>query len=100
MFQKYCELQKISFDYAVVEKESSINVIRFNGSWEDLGTWNTLTEAMDEPVNGNAVTDDCENTHVINELGIPVIAYIFRRVSTTCTEKMHHHNGNCVPSTN
>ena len=74
LFEKYGELQKISFDYAVVEKEQSINVIRFSGSWKDLGTWNTLTEAMDEAVTGNAVSSDCQNTHVINELGIPVIA--------------------------
>ena len=74
LFQKYESLQKISFDYAVVEKEKSINVIRFSGSWKDLGTWNTLTEAMDEPVSGNATASDCENTHVINELQIPVIA--------------------------
>lgn len=74
LFRQYETLQKISFDYAVVEKEKSINVIRFAGFWKDLGTWNTLTEAMDEPVNGNAVANGCENTHVINELGIPVIA--------------------------
>lgn len=74
LFNKYGELQKISFDYAVVEKEKSINVIRFSGSWKDLGTWNTLTEAMDEEVTGNAISSDCQNTHVINELGIPVIA--------------------------
>ena len=74
LFQTYEKLQKISFDYAVVEKEKSINVIRFNGSWKDLGTWNTLTEAMDEEVTGNAIADGCLNTHVINELGIPVVA--------------------------
>lgn len=74
LFEKYETLHKISFDYAVVEKEKSINVIRFAGSWKDLGTWNTLTEAMDEPVSGNAVADSCDNTHVVNELGIPVIA--------------------------
>ncbi len=74
LFQKYRELQKISFDYAVVEKEKSINVVRFSGQWKDLGTWSTLTEAMDEAVTGNAVVDGCDNTHVINELGIPVIA--------------------------
>lgn len=74
LFQKYETLQKISFDYAVVEKEKSINVIRFSGSWKDLGTWNTLTEAMDEPVTGNATASDCQNTHVINELQIPIIA--------------------------
>ena len=65
---------KISFDYAVVEKEKSINVIRFKGEWKDLGTWNTLSEAMIDPVSGNATADDCENTHVVNELGIPLIA--------------------------
>ena len=74
LFQKYGTLKKISFDYAVVEKEQSINVIRFSGSWKDLGTWNTLTEAMDEPVSGNAIASECKNTHVINELQIPVIA--------------------------
>lgn len=74
MYEKYAELEKISFDYAVVEKEESINVIRFAGSWKDLGTWNALTEAMDEPVTGNSVADGCENTHLVNELGIPMIA--------------------------
>ena len=70
----YSSLTKISFDYAVVEKEPSINVIRFHGSWKDLGTWNTLTEAMDEEATGNTIVDGCDNTHVINELGIPLIA--------------------------
>jgi len=74
LFGRYGELQKISFDYAVVEKEKSINVIRFNGEWKDLGTWNTLSEAMVDPVSGNATADDCENTQVVNELGIPLIA--------------------------
>lgn len=74
LFSKYETLQKISFDYAVAEKEKSIRVIRFGGQWKDLGTWNTLSEAMAEPTSGNAVTDGCDNTHVINELGIPLIA--------------------------
>ena len=74
LYDNYEKLQKISFDYAVVEKEKSINVIRFKGEWKDLGTWNTLSEAMVDPVSGNATVDDCENTHVVNELGIPLIA--------------------------
>lgn len=48
LFSKYGTLEKISFDYAVVEKEPSISVMRFSGVWKDLGTWNTLTEAMSE----------------------------------------------------
>ena len=74
LYAKYGDLQAISFDYAVVEKEKSINVIRFEGSWKDLGTWNTFSEAMDDAIAGNSIVDSCENTHVINELEIPVIA--------------------------
>lgn len=73
LYDSYGELQKISFDYAVVEQEKSINVIRYRGEWKDLGTWNTLTEAMDEAFTGKVVADGCENTHVVNELGIPMI---------------------------
>ncbi len=74
LYNQYESLPKISFDYAVVEKEPSMNVIRFNGAWKDLGTWNTLTEAMDDETTGNTVTSECTNTHIINELDIPVIA--------------------------
>lgn len=31
LFSKYETLDKISFDYAVVEKEKNIQVMRFNG---------------------------------------------------------------------
>lgn len=70
----YGSLTRISFDYAVAEKEKKIQVMRFAGQWKDLGTWNTLTEAMSDAVSGNAMAVDCENTHVINELQIPLIA--------------------------
>ncbi len=74
LFAKYESLRKISFDYAVVEHEKNIAVLRFNGDWKDLGTWNTLTEAMEEPVVGDVrLADTCENVHAINELGIPIL---------------------------
>ena len=53
LFSKYDTLTKISFDYAVVEHEPDIAVMRFTGEWKDLGTWNTLTEAMEENVLGD-----------------------------------------------
>ena len=75
LFNKYESLNKISFDYAVVEKEKSIQVMRYAGEWKDLGTWNTLTEAMSEKFIGKGMMDEtCENTHVLNELNIPVLA--------------------------
>ncbi len=74
LFGKYETLEKISFDYAVVEKENNIQVMRFAGEWKDLGTWNTLTEAMEEASIGEAILNDqCENVHVINELDVPVL---------------------------
>lgn len=48
--------------------------MRFAGEWKDLGTWNTLTEAMSVEIAGKAVAAKCKNTHVINELQIPLIA--------------------------
>lgn len=75
LFRRYGELEKISFDYAVAEKEENIQVMRFAGQWKDLGTWNTLTEAMEETAVGEVMmNENCENVHVINELGVPVLA--------------------------
>lgn len=72
--KKYSELPKISFDYEIVEKEQSIAMVEYKGMWKDLGTWNTLTEVMDESSLGKViVSENCENTHVINELDIPII---------------------------
>lgn len=75
LFGKYETLKKISFDYAVVEQEKKIQVMRFAGQWKDLGTWNTLTEAMEENTIGEAILDEtCENVHIVNEMGVPVLA--------------------------
>jgi len=75
LYQRYDTLTKISFDYAVVEKEKKIQVMRFSGAWKDLGTWNTLTEAMTENVIGEGMmNDECKNVHILNELNVPVLA--------------------------
>lgn len=74
LLSKYETLTKISFDYAVVEKEDKIQVQRFAGTWKDIGTWNSLSEIMEENIIGDATTDDsCENLHIINELELPVL---------------------------
>lgn len=74
LFSKYDTLEKISFDYAVVEKENNIAVMRFNGQWKDLGTWDALVEVMDEPSIGNVhMNDTCENAHIVNELDLPIL---------------------------
>ena len=75
MLKRYESLPKISFDYAVVEKEKRIQVQRFQGEWKDLGTWNTLTEAMEDVVFGNGILNDkCKNVHIVNEMDVPILA--------------------------
>lgn len=74
LFDKYDTLTKISFDYAVVEKESSIQVLRYSGDWKDVGTWNMMAEVMADKTKGKAILDEtCENTNVVNELNIPIL---------------------------
>ncbi|MCM1065528.1 MAG: sugar phosphate nucleotidyltransferase [Eubacterium sp.] len=74
LYAKYETLEKISFDYAVVEHEENIRVMRFHGSWKDIGTWNTLTEAMQDNAVGQAIfNEECRNVHVINELNLPIL---------------------------
>lgn len=71
---RYGEFPKISFDYEVAEKAQSVAVVPFAGEWKDLGTWNTLTDELSEHTMGNVVMDEeSENTHVINELGLPIM---------------------------
>lgn len=71
---RYAELPKISFDYAVVEKERSIQVMCYAGEWKDVGTWNMMAEVMDTWTKGNVTLDDtCDNTNVVNELDIPIL---------------------------
>ena len=75
LFRRYETLTKISFDYAVVEHEESIEVVKYSGEWKDLGTWNTMTESMDEKVIGKGVMDDtCSGVSIINEMDVPVLA--------------------------
>lgn len=70
----YRDLPKISFDYAVVEQAQNITVLPYDGEWKDLGTWNTLTEEMSTQKIGKGIIDDnSQNTHIINELDIPII---------------------------
>lgn len=73
LFDRFSELKKDSFDYEVVEKTNSIMMASYDGSWKDLGTWNTLTEEM--PNNhGHVVTGEGnENVSVVNVTDRPVV---------------------------
>lgn len=78
---KFETLDKISFDYAIAEREFKIEVIRYSGTWKDIGTWNTLTETMNDSVIGKGeLNNKCTSVNIINELDVPVLAMGLRDV--------------------
>lgn len=88
IYQKFHQFEKISFDYAVVEKAKNIKVVKYEGAWKDLGTWETLTEEISQKISGKAVLDDlCQNVCIVNETDIPVIAMDMQDVVIAVSEK-------------
>ncbi|GAB2671476.1 sugar phosphate nucleotidyltransferase [Paenibacillus thermoaerophilus] len=74
MRRQYGKLNAISFDYQVVERALRIAALPYDGMWKDLGTWNTLTEQMQEkPIGPGILTKGSTGSHLINELTIPIM---------------------------
>jgi len=72
-YAKFQDLQPKSFENEIDSKESCF-VVRYEGEWKKLGTWNTLTESMEDSSVGNVILDDtCGNVHIVNELDVPVL---------------------------
>lgn len=62
----------ISIDYAVMEKADNVSVVRFDGQWSDLGSWEAVWQESEQDAQGNALTAnttafDCENTLLRSE---------------------------------
>jgi mannose-1-phosphate guanylyltransferase len=75
LMRNFEDLQRRSFDYEVVEHAQNIRVVEYQGSWKDLGTWETFTEEIEAQTMGKVCLDgETAGTHVLNELGIPVVA--------------------------
>ncbi|MCR5674531.1 MAG: cupin domain-containing protein [Lachnospiraceae bacterium] len=75
LFDHYTDCEKISFDYAVGERETSAGVLVYDKNWKDIGSWNTFAEEMHETVIGKGRLDaTCEDTNIVNELDIPILA--------------------------
>lgn len=70
---RYDEYPAISFDYEVAEKTSDILMVPFSGLWKDLGTWEALLAEIDNSPRGEVVTEKNVNTHILNELQIPIL---------------------------
>ncbi len=56
----YPECEKISIDYAVMEKSKNIYVIPGNFGWDDIGTWNSLERYIEKDQNQNILNGDVD----------------------------------------
>ena len=64
--------EKISIDYAVMEKADCIYTLPSDFGWSDVGTWGSLWTLLDHDDNGNAVVGD--NVHLYDCYGCIVHA--------------------------
>ena len=74
IYNAFAKLEPNSFDCVVIEKEKEINVVPFSGCWIDIESWNALSKIMTVEESGNVSVENCDNTHIVNELGLPLIA--------------------------
>jgi mannose-1-phosphate guanylyltransferase/mannose-1-phosphate guanylyltransferase/mannose-6-phosphate isomerase len=67
----WAEADKISIDYAIMEKADDLVVMPFPDGWTDLGDWEAVrwtgADAKGVRVNGDATAMDCEDTLLWSE---------------------------------
>lgn len=67
----YPDTQKISVDYAILERADNVYTIPADIGWSDLGTWNSLHAYMSD---GNDAVSVGQNIHLIDAKDIIVIS--------------------------
>ena len=65
-------MEAISIDYAVMEHADNLSVVPFDGSWSDLGGWDSVWHETKQDVTGVATAGpatviDCKNTLLRSE---------------------------------
>lgn len=70
--ETWSSVPDISIDYAVMEKADNMAVVRFEGHWSDLGSWEAVWQESPKDEGGNALSEhatafDCENTLLRSE---------------------------------
>jgi mannose-1-phosphate guanylyltransferase len=58
--ETYPSLEKISIDYALMEKADNIVVARGEFAWDDVGSWPALANHLEADAAGNVVVGACE----------------------------------------
>lgn len=69
--QAWAQADKISIDFAVMEKADNLSVVPYTGRWSDLGDWAAVwreTEDNGISLSGPATAIDCKDTMLRSEM--------------------------------
>jgi len=64
-----------SFDRNVAERTPGMLCVPYDGVWQDIGTWESLSHLLPQQALGNTHIEDCRDCTVINELNIPLLMH-------------------------
>ncbi|MBE1447147.1 mannose-1-phosphate guanylyltransferase [Paenibacillus sp. OAS669] len=64
----YHRLPKISIDYAILEKATTIYTIPVHFEWDDVGSWTSLERIFEKDSKGNIVMGDVSATYTENSI--------------------------------
>jgi len=67
--QKFHNRQKISFDYAIMEKMDDANILTFSGNWTDYGNF----EEFEKGHYAHVVHEECDNVTIFSN--VPVVVH-------------------------
>ncbi|MDE0840289.1 MAG: sugar phosphate nucleotidyltransferase [Kiritimatiellae bacterium] len=59
--EEYGKIDKISIDFAIMEKANNIIMAKGTFRWDDVGSWPALQEHFPADVKGNVVLGECES---------------------------------------
>ncbi len=85
LLERFDEMPSISIDYAVMEKAKNLKVIPLNLTWSDVGSWDSLYEALEKDENQNVKLGNIVNINTKNCL----IVGGKRLISTIGLEDLH-----------
>jgi mannose-1-phosphate guanylyltransferase len=76
--EEYSKLEKISVDYAIMEKADNIQMIKGVFEWDDVGSWNAIENHLDKTEDNNVVIGECismdsSDNIVVSEDGLTVL---------------------------
>lgn len=65
---KWAGVREDSIDYAVMEKAENVSVVRFDGHWTDLGSWESVWQESAQDDHGNALSANATAFDCVNSL--------------------------------